>query len=277
MSRTTRAFHALDFDFEVACDRDALVDYLDDLFDAFPAGTQPAHRYEITTVTEGAARNVATSAGAELGARNSVADLLTVVMQDVNTRAVDSVDALVSHAGGVERDGVGFVFPAHMESGKTTLVTGLVRAGFGYLTDEAVAFDRASTTITPFPKPLSIDPGSWPLFPELAPQPPELAPDATAMQWLVAPQAVRPNALGAPCVARYVVFPRYREGAPTALEPLHRAEAALELAKNTFGFNQESRRGLDSAARVVAGAACYRMTVGTLDAAVALITEVADA
>ena len=49
-----------------------------------------------------------------------------------------------------------------MESGKTTLVAGLVLAGLRYLTDEAVAIRPADGGITPFPKALSVDHGSWP-------------------------------------------------------------------------------------------------------------------
>ena len=44
-----------------------------------------------------------------------------------------------------------------MESGKTTLTAGLVRAGFDYLSDEAVAFDWDTLDIVPYAKPLSID------------------------------------------------------------------------------------------------------------------------
>ena len=42
--------------------------------------------------------------------------------------------------------------PGHMEAGKTTLTAGLVRAGLGYLTDEALAFDRETLLVLPIPE-----------------------------------------------------------------------------------------------------------------------------
>ena len=44
---------------------------------------------------------------------------------------------LVVHASAVARDGVAVIFPAEADSGKSTLATILVEAGFDYLTDEA--------------------------------------------------------------------------------------------------------------------------------------------
>ena len=156
----------------------------------------------------------------------------------------------MSHAGGVERDGVGFVFPARMESGKTTLTAGLVRTGFRYLTDEAVAFDWETGEIEPFPKPLSIDEGSWFLFPEIVPEPApgETGPPVT--QWQVPPEAIRAGSTGGPCRARFVVFPEYEAAAETALQPMSRADAIVELAKNTFHFKDHARRALDVLAGV---------------------------
>ena len=97
-----------------------------------------------------------------------------------------------------------------MESGKTTLTTGLVRAGFCYLTDEAVSFDWETGVIEPFPKPLSIDPGSWFLFPELEPPPPP-GEHGTSGRPVAGARGVRSGPMrvvGRPCRARFVVFPR---------------------------------------------------------------------
>jgi hypothetical protein len=181
------------------------------------------------------------------------------------------------HAGGVELDGIGFVFPAHMESGKTTLTTGLVRAGFSYLTDEAVAFDPATGLIEPFPKPLSIDQGSHHLFPELAPAPAPGDDRAPDLQWQVPPDAIRADAVGRPCVARFIVFPRYDADASTELEALSRATTLMELATNTFEFRDHARNSLEVLARVVEGARGFRLVVGDLDDACAVIADLAGA
>ena len=71
--------------------------------------------------------------------------------------------------------------------------------------------------------------------------------------------------------AGYVVFPRYAADAPTALVPIGRAEGLVELARNTFRFNEQPRRSLDALARVIRSVDCYRLTVGDLDTACRLV------
>ena len=136
------------------------------------------------------------------------------------------------------------VLPADTESGKTTLTTGLVRAGFAYLTDEAVRSTGTTGEIEPYPKPLSIDPGSQFLFPELRPRRSSARADDDPRP--VAGAAVAPSA-----PMRSAAVPRRatscsrstRRDAATALEPISRAEALVELAKNTFRFREQPRRG----------------------------------
>jgi hypothetical protein len=148
-----------------------------------------------------------------------------------------------------------------------------VRAGFGYLTDEGVAIDRESLRIHPYPKPLSIDRGAWPLFPELEPRA-DLATDAyKADQWQVPATDIRPDALGRPCPVAVIVFTRYADALDTSVEPIRRAEALVELAKNTYKFDVQGAPALDVLAEVVRSAVCYRLTAGDLDTAVAAVTD----
>jgi len=199
--------------------------------------------------------------------------LVGAMVQTLNTEVVRSWAGPVCHAGGVAHDGCGILLPADPESGKTTLTTGLVRAGFSYLTDEGVAFHPGTTRIEPYPKPLSLDPGSWFLFPELEPQADFATDEYKRDQWQVAPTDIRADAVGRPCEARYVVFPRYLDGATTELGPIGRAAALLELAKNTFEFNTRSRAALEELEPVIRRCDCFRLTVGRLDDAVACIQE----
>jgi hypothetical protein len=249
--------------------------HFENLFDAFvPANGAPVTDYLVTGNRTGAYE--VRMDGTPVATATTVSGIVTALVHHVNRQAIDGEYAVMSHAGGVERDGVGFVFPAHMEAGKTTLTAGLVRAGFGYLTDEAVAFDWDSGEIEPFPKPLSIDEGSQFLFPELRPgvAPGDEAPPEG--QWQVPAAAIRPDALGQPCAARFVIFPRYEEGVVTQLAPVTRAEALVEMARNTFEFKERPRRALDVLAEIVRGAECYRIAVGSHAEACDLIGTLAD-
>ena len=134
--------------------------------------------------------------------------------------------------------------PGQTEAGKTTLTAGLVRAGLGYLTDEALAFDRETLLVQPYPKPLSIDPGAWPLFPSW--RRPSRGKRATTACSGRSGHGDPARGAGRFCPAAAVVFPRYEAGADTALAPIGRGEALVELAKNTFRFKERGPRSSTS-------------------------------
>ncbi|MFA5886049.1 MAG: hypothetical protein WDA60_19525 [Acidimicrobiia bacterium] len=247
-----------------------LTDYLHRLYDAFPVAAAADHHY---SVEPDDGRFVFLSDGGPIGSADHPEGLVSTLVNHCNRRAAEQAPQVLVHAGGVERDGAGVVLPASMESGKTTLTTGLVRAGFRYLSDEAVAIDRTTHSVVPYPKPMSLDPGSWPLFPELEPREPFATDGYKETQWQVPPAAIRGDAVGASCPVAYVVFPRYEAGATTELVPLTRGEALVEMAKNTFRFDTDARPSLEVLAGVVRGAEVYRLPNGSLDEAVACITE----
>ena len=169
------------------------------------------------------------------------------------------------HAAGAVRDGVAVLLPAPMEHGKTTTVAGLLRAGYDYLTDEVVAVEPSSLLVHAFPKPLSLDRGSWPVLPELEP-PVRLTED----QWQV-PASALGAATSPPVRAGLVIVPGYRPGAATELVPLSRPEALVLLAESCFDFRTRPERDLPVLGRLLAGTSCFRLQIGDLDEAVALV------
>ena len=262
---------ALDHDFsiEVSGD-DALSAYLDDAYSALPRCASAAHRYTIVRTLHH--YEVALD-GVTIATVASRSIVITELVHALNSHATSSWDGVVCHAGGVARGVTGFVFPAQMEWGKTTLTTGLVQAGFDYLSDEAVAFVPGTGVIEPYPKPLSLDRGSWPLFPRLDPR---LRLGDEPDQWHVAPDAIRANAVAGPCRAAVIAFALYQPGATTELVAVSKGEALVEMAKNTFRFREQGRRALDALADVVRGAECFRFPIGDLDAACEVIGALAD-
>jgi len=268
----TRGYHALALDFRLVIDDDELACYLEWLFDALPEPSSAA-QYVVARSEVAEATYLQLSHNGEVVTRAPTAnEFVGALVRWLNQSAVEPDYGVTSHAGGIERGGVACVLPADPESGKTTLTTGLVRGGYAYLSDEAVSFDWDTGEIEPFPKPLSIDLGSQHLFPELEPPAP-CGESPSPTQWQVPPSVIRPDAVGVRCRARYVVFPRYVEGAATTLEPIARAEGLVELAKNTFRFREHARRSLEALARVVREVDCYRLAVGDLDDACALVDD----
>jgi hypothetical protein len=176
------------------------------------------------------------------------------------------------HAAAAARGDCAVLLPAPMEHGKTTTVTGLVRAGFSYLTDEAAALDPETLRVTAYPKPLTIDRGSWRLFPDLRPD----GVDPDAGSWWVQADRIRSGATIASADPRLVVFPAYRRGSTTELQRLGQSAAIMRLAESTFAFASDGARNLATLVHLVRSAPVYELTIGDLDAAVELISGLVD-
>lgn len=283
--RVSLVRRAVSYSFRLTSDDDALGAWVDHLLGGLPVvdGADAADECAEWTVTRDTDTGTGTDGqwwrfevgGTEFGVSAHPEQLVTTMLQHLNGQVVRHWPGVVCHAGCVATEGGAILLPADPESGKTTLTCGLVRAGFDYVTDEGVALVPGTTCIEPYPKPMSLDPGSWFLFPELEPVPDPPLPDGDGerTQWQIAPGDIRADAVSGPCDARHLVFPKYVEGATTELTPLARAEALVELAKNTFEFNRRSREALDQLELVVRACTCHRLTVGTLDDAVACIEE----
>lgn len=190
----------------------------------------------------------------------------------VMCEAVGGCDYLLVHAGVVTWNGEAIVMPATSGSGKTTLVAGLVRAGFGYLSDEIAAIDPTTGRVAPFPLSLSVKPGSMDLLADVLP---DLADDVRRFlegRCPVRPDDIRPDAVGTVSHIRHVISPRYEPTASTTLEPCSRGRGLVELGQNAFNLPSFGRRGLYLLAGIVREARCHQLRVGDLDEAVGAVS-----
>lgn len=189
-----------------------------------------------------------------------------------------STDRLLIHASAVAYGDAIVAFPASMNAGKSTLALGLVRAGFGYITDEAVGIPIGTHRVTPYPKPIALDPGSWELFTDLAPPPDPTFDRFSHRKWYIDPSRVRPDAIRRePGVLTAVVFAGYDPSTPTAMHPLDDATAAAaSLAHHSFNLADAGQGGLDTIAEVVGACRCSTLSVHDLDSAVDAVRELID-
>lgn len=181
---------------------------------------------------------------------------------------------LLVHASAVvdpRTDGA-VVFPASMNSGKSTLVAGLVRDGFRYVTDETVGLDPATLLVHPYPKAIGLDPGSWPLLPEFTPAERDRFVALSPGKWFspistvgAGPAARRPR----PVVA--LLFPRFDADGTTSCAPVEALDAALALAHNCFNLAAVGQAGVDAIATVAGSVPAARLTMADLPDAVAAV------
>jgi len=203
--------------------------------------------------------------GEELAVGPDAGDLVDQLLFSVSTAAFASTrDHLLVHAGAVVApDGTAVLLPGPSGAGKTTLVAGLVRAGFGYLSDEAGAIDPVTLCVHAFARPLGLKGDARAVF--------GVAGDGDGVRYLAADD-LRPGATSGPVPVGHVVAPRYERGAPTTVTRMTPAETVLELGATAMNL-LDLDDGLAVLAAVARRAPGARLVSGDLDAAVAAVRQ----
>lgn len=204
----------------------------------------------------------------------SAGSMVDWLIAHFSRRAVQTChEYLAVHGAVASKGGEAVLMCAPPDAGKTTLVAGLTLAGFSFLTDEVALIDPATGWVHPFPRPLMIDPASMDVLVGLRATLPVAYESFRNIRHHVAPDDLRPDALGEPCAIRHIVLPAYRpQGGPTTIVPLGRADAMEVLARQAFNFDLVGRRGFDILAAVVRAADCYTLSITDLDEAIGSVT-----
>jgi len=140
----------------------------------------------------------------------------------------DSAWMAMMHGGAVARDGRALVMSAPSGSGKTTLIAALLPRGYDYFADDLVALS-ADGWITPWPLPLSVKAGSWPVLSGLYEDWPSFPRHDTARG---AVRLIMPDRNAwdrAPARVQGLVFPQFSPGAAVKLARLTALEALQRL------------------------------------------------
>lgn len=150
--------------FGIGCTSDAFGAAVARLFQAFPGVDRPvdaAYRYLVVDGCgpHGNERCLHTAAGA-LDASGSVRDALSLLLTAVNRAAIDAFAGFAVHAGVVAAGESAIAFPAPSGTGKTTLAAAGLRAGFDYVSDEALCVGPAAGQLVPYPRALALSPWS---------------------------------------------------------------------------------------------------------------------
>jgi hypothetical protein len=226
--------------------------------------------YRLDTVPEPAGLlAVITRNGERIARPLPISDALTCLVTDMNVAAVASrPDKLMLHAGAASFGGCGLLLPGASGAGKSTLTAALVSHGFAYLSDEAAAIDPVSMEIEPYPKPLTLSADSLTLLGQ-----PETLEGPGQFKRVVASSALAKGAVGRPVGARFIVFPSYQADATSTLTPISRAEAMVEVAACSFNFADHGGAWMPLLLRLVSGCWCGRLSIGDLEQATELVTQ----
>jgi hypothetical protein len=271
-----RSYRAMSYEFRVRSNVPRLGFLLDRLlapFRAVPANGGPTYSL---VHTPGKPRPFSLYLDDErLHEVETAATMLDFVLAHITVQAVERMeDHVALHAAAAAWDRRGIIFPGPQDAGKTTLVAGLTRVGFAYLSDEAALIDPLTGLLHPFPRALAMDGNSLDAIPGLRGK---LSPDHDQFmrfRYHVAPDDLRPGAVGRPCRVQYVIAPKYEAGTETALEPMSRAVALMTLAENSFNFVRFGAVAVDSLRGVLDGVTCYRLRIGGLEDGIRKVLDV---
>jgi hypothetical protein len=274
-SERSVSFRRLSFDFGVRCDAPEVAEYVLRVLGRF-AVDEPVTNgvtYEVLDAgsTADESRYRLLRNGEWVLGSDDQAAVLDELFARVNVDTVKATNDLVLvHAGVVVTPaGIGVLLPASAGSGKTTLVAGLVRAGFGYLSDEAAVLDPETEMLHPFPVHLSLKAASRDRFPEASPDPGDL--DLSRGIWHVDPDTIRSGAVASACRVGFVISHRYDQGAEPTIESITAADGCMTLATNLMLARRDAPRSLQLLAQISRASRRYRMVRDDLDAAVEAI------
>ncbi|HVA90765.1 MAG TPA: hypothetical protein VNL71_13095 [Chloroflexota bacterium] len=178
------------------------------------------------------------------------------------------------HASAVAIDGACLIFPGASGSGKSTLALALARGGWDLLGDDMLFLTpgRDGPLVRAFPEPIDITDQTITLFAELG----DLGAVPKQPGWpkrqLPLPERYGTRIAWA-CRPAALIFPRVAHRACSALSPMDRDEALLELVPNVFLTEDRATQAhLDALASLVGQCACYRLETGSdLDALPSLL------
>lgn len=270
-------FAALDASFEVATDDPTLAGLVQRVFADLRSTTGHGRRHaRFRALRGGDDGGLVVRDETVLGRTDDPSRTLGLLVWGVNRWILDvaSRTRLLLHAGGVVDDGRAVLLPGVSGSGKSTLTAALVRSGLGYLSDEAVEL-REDGRVAGYAKPLSLDPGAFELFADLAPAERTAQAPYLSRQWQVPAGELSHVTRDAPLAA--LVFPTYRSGEATHLTRLSPAGVLRAAADATFAPDngvRVERWQIQRLAAVLPGVPSYTLVHSRQEEAIAAVRSV---
>lgn len=190
----------------------------------------------------------------EIAATESLAEILNIFDTDLRIKiGLLSPEYLFVHAGAIGWKGRAIVIPGRSFSGKTTLVTALVKAGAIYYSDEYAVFDRQGL-VHPYARELSIRKGQNERV-------------KCSVEKLGGESGVEPLPVG------LVVHTKYEAGHSWNSREISPGQAVLALLENTIAARTRSSFALSILARSVSTARAIEGERGEAEEGAAAILQ----
>jgi hypothetical protein len=199
---------------------------------------------------------------------DDLSSLLTHLMAELNVVVASWTGGLALHAGVVRHPGGAVVaLPGESGAGKSTLVAALVRAGWDYVSDEALGL-TPDLGVVGYPKPLSLDGTSR----GLVGLPADGPADVRAGSLRPGARTVGPGDGGR---LSHVVLPDRRAPGGAELAPIDADGTLTTLAPFAMNLPASGRTGLRALVRASTDVPCWRLAFDGLDDAVGAFDRLA--
>jgi len=185
---------------------------------------------------------------------------------------------LIIHAAVVARDGRALLLPGPPGSGKSTLCAALIHRGWRLLSDELALISPADGRLSPLVRPVNLKNESIAIMRAFAPDAVfnrETPDTAKGVVTHMRPPAASIDAAAETARPAWIVFPTFRAGARTALEPVPGPRAFMRLADESFNYGLHGGRGFAAMSRLLRGCMVRDMAFGDLESALAALDGLA--
>ncbi|MFD2165571.1 HprK-related kinase A [Thalassotalea euphylliae] len=177
---------------------------------------------------------------------------------------------LIIHSAVLKKNDAIVILPGAPGSGKSTLCAALMAEGYQVLSDELALFDRETGLIDPVCRPISLKNKSIDVITERYPSLSPASNVRTENKGYVAHFPTDVN-IGKLCQPRFVVFPKYKSGAPFSQSELSKAECFLKCVEDSFNYNHLGSEGFDAMSAFISNVDGYTIEYDNLDDAIAFI------
>lgn len=149
--------------FRLASTSAAIGDILETLLSPFGSPSGPVPPARRLLVVDPCARHAGMCCvhrdGRSLLSSTQRGDVVSWLLAELNSSAIDGFDGFAVHAGVLGSGGGAIAFPASSGEGKTTLTAAGLLAGLDYVSDEALCVEFGSREVVAYPRPLAMS--SW--------------------------------------------------------------------------------------------------------------------
>jgi len=186
---------------------------------------------------------------------------------------------MMLHAGTVAFGDRALILPGMPGSGKSTLTAALHLHGARLLSDEFGLVRPEHVDLLPMPRPIPLKNASIEAIRAFEPDTP-LGPTypktrkGRVCHVRAADDSQRRQ--HEPARPRWLVFPRYSEGAAECLQPLNKTEAFRQLAFNCFNYRLLGEVSFRTVGEMIRAADCYTFEFSRLDRAAEILAALAD-